>query len=363
MLSKRAKTNLQAYMFVGPLLAVYTIFMVYPFFKNFWISLHEWNLLEVAFNPDAKEFIGIKNYLRTAWGRQLVWEFGALWKIQLLAFIGLLISGWGYLRRWWGLRVLIVGVLFSITLFILVGFQPSENGRWFDKRFWVAVRNTLVFVLGSVPPITLIGLLLAVLINYPNRVMGTFRTLFYLSSVLSVTVITLIWKFMFSPFQGLPANVMKALGREPIVWTVNPDLAMPSVIIATVWWVIGFPMIVLLAGLQDIPTEQYEAARIDGANAFALFSYITLPGLRRPLIFVLLYEVISQFQIFGQAHLLTAGGPGDATNTMVRYIYNTGFRDNEIGRAGAMAVFLFCLHGYLFFCVFCKFRHENKSTK
>ena len=259
----------------------------------------------------------------------------------LLALAGLLTLGW--YRRWWSGGSALFGIVLLGLVAILLGFEPGERGRWSDRSFWIAVRNTFVFVALSVPTITLLALSLAVFLNHQGRSMAVLRALFYLPSVLSVTVITLIWTFMFSPYQGLIGNVMKSFGAQPLVWVTNPDLAMPSIVIATVWWVLGFPMIVLLAGLQDIPSERYEAARLDGAGLWAIFRHITLPGLHRPLTFVVLYQVISQFQIFGQANLMTDGGPGEATNTLVRYVYLTGFRDNELGRAAAMAFLLFCL--------------------
>ena len=337
------RNTVEAYLFILPFLAVYILLLVFPFFKNIWISAFDWNLLEVAFNPDAKEFVGLDNYVRALWGRNITWSLDAQsgLRLGLLAIAGLLVLGW--YRRWWAGGIAVLGVVALGVVAILLGFEPGERGRWSDRSFWVAVRNTFVFVALSVPTITLIALSLAVFLNHQGRAMAVLRALFYLPSVLSVTVITLIWMFMFSSYQGLIANVMKAFGLEPLVWVTNPELAMPSIVIATVWWVLGFPMIVLLAGLQEIPGERYEAARLDGAGLWNTFRHITLPGLHRPLTFVVLYQVISQFQIFGQAHLLTDGGPGDATNTLVRYVYLTGFRDNELGRAAAMAFLLFGL--------------------
>lgn len=338
------RDSVEAYLFIAPFLAVYVLLLIFPFFKNVWISTFDWNLLEVAFNPEAKEFVGLKNYVRTLWGRGIEWSFGANTglRLALLAVAVALVVGW--YRRWWSLATAVGGVALMLLVIALLGFAPgAERARWYDRSFWIAVRNTFVFVALSVPAITLLALALAVALNHDSRPMAFLRAVFYLPSVLSVTVITLIWSFMFSPFSGLIGNFMKAFGAEPLVWVTNPDLAMPSIVIATVWWVLGFPMIVLLAGLQEIPTERYEAARLDGAGLWALFRHITLPGLHRPLTFVVLYQVISQFQIFGQAHLLTDGGPGEATNTLVRYIYNTGFRDNELGKGAAIAFLLFCL--------------------
>ncbi|MEO1016272.1 MAG: sugar ABC transporter permease [Pseudomonadota bacterium] len=340
---RRMSRAIQPYLFVLPFLIVYVLFLIYPFFKNIWISTFEWNLLEVAFNPEAKEEVGLKNYERALWGRNIIWSVGHNLELKLGILLVAGLAAWGGFRRWWPGSAAFSGVVLALIIAFALGFHPGEKGRWFDGSFWTAVRNTFVFVGLSVPTITFLSLGLAVFLNHESRSMGILRALFYLPSVLSVTVITLIWTFMFNPYQGLIGNVFDVFGAEPWVWVTNPDLAMSSIVIATVWWVLGFPMIVLLAGLQEIPTERYEAARLDGAGLWSIFRHITLPGLHRPLTFVVLYQVISQFQIFGQAHLLTEGGPGEATNTVVRYLYLTGFRDNELGRAAAMAFLLFCI--------------------
>ncbi len=148
---------------------------------------------------------------------------------------------------------------------------------------------------------------------------------------------------MYSPAQGILANIARSLGLEPITWVTNPDLAMPALVITTVWWSLGFAMVLFLAGLQDIPAERYEAARLDGATAVQTFRFITIPGIARTVTLVVVFEIILHFQVFGQAHLITRGGPNDATQTLVRYIYQTAFRDGELGYAAALSIVLFAL--------------------
>lgn len=359
--SRRTIATVEAYLFLLPFLTAFGLFLVYPFIKNFWISLHDWDLLAVAFNPDAKEFVGMENYVRTLWGRRMTWDITHLWHIKSVLAIGCLILWFATLRGSARLGTAVFWTVVAVTLVVVLGFHPGERGRWYDKEFWNAVRNTFVFVALAIPPIMVISLTLAVLLNRPTRTMAVFRTLFYLPQVLSVAVITLVWWYMLTPGQGLLANVMRLFDLTPFSWTTDPVLAMWAIVIATVWWTIGFPMIVLLAGLQEIPKDRYEAARLDGAGPIALTWHITIPGLKRPLVFVFLYEVISHFQVFGQSHLLTGGGPGDATQTFVRYLYQTGFRDNELGRGAAMSVLLFLVMA-IFSFLYLKFSTQRRTS-
>lgn len=279
-LLQRHRDTLEGYAFVLPFLGVYAVFLLYPFFKGVWISLHSWNLLEVAFNPEARSWIGWSNFA-------------------------------DLLQQ--------------------------------DPRFWKVVGNTLEFVGLTVPLIAGSGLLLAIALNRDSRLMAGLRTVFFLSQVLSVTVVTLIWQILYSPRQGLIARVLELWGFAPLEWVTSPDLAMSALVIVTTWWSVGFAMILFLAGLQEIPPERYEAARLDGANRWQLHWHITLPGVRRTITLVLIFEIILHFQVFGQSHLITGGGPNDETQVLVRYIYQTAFRDSELGYASALAVVLFVM--------------------
>jgi len=233
----------------------------------------------------------------------------------------------------------------SMLLVFLPGFHPGEGGRWYDRRFWPTVGNTLVFVGFAVPGVTISALLLAAALNRETRAMSILRTLFFLSQVLSVTVVTLIWQIVFSPRQGLIANVTETFGGTPINWLTDQQFAMAAIVIATVWWSLGIAMILFLAGLQDISKDIYEAAALDNARGVRAFWFITLPNLTRTISVVVILQIILHFQVFGQPHLMTQGGPNDSTQVLVRYIYQTGFRDSELGRASAMAVFLFLIMG------------------
>jgi multiple sugar transport system permease protein len=228
---------------------------------------------------------------------------------------------------------------------VLPGFHPGEGGRWYDRRFWPIVGNTILFVALAVPGVTISALLIAAAISRETRAMAVLRTLFFLSQVLSVTVVTLIWQIMFSPRQGLIANITQVFGGSPVNWLTDPQFAMAAIVIATIWWSLGIAMILFLAGLQDISKDLYEAAALDNATGFCAFWYITLPNLNRTITLVIVLQIILHFQVFGQSHLMTQGGPNDETQVLVRYIYQTAFRDSDLGRASAMAVFLFTIMG------------------
>lgn len=342
----RRMTQMQAaYALLAPFLLTYALFLIYPFFRGIWISLHDWNLMAVAFNPDAKEFVGLRNYERVMWGRNIEWGIMAspLW--QLLGIVGLFGAAVLYRMDLLGRVNAILLAALSILLIIIPGFHAGEGGRWFDRRFWPTVGNTLVFVGLAVPGVTISALLLAAAVNRETRAMSVLRTLFFLSQVLSVTVVTLIWQIMFSPRQGLIANITQTLGGTPINWLTDQQFAMAAIVIATVWWSLGIAMILFLAGLQDISKDLYEAAALDNATGVRAFWYITMPNLKRTITVVVILQIILHFQVFGQSHLMTQGGPNDSTQVLVRYIYQTGFRDSELGRASAMAVFLFVIMG------------------
>jgi multiple sugar transport system permease protein len=328
-----------------PFLAVYAAFLVYPFFRGVWISLHDWNLLAVAFNPAAKEFIGTENYVRTLWGRNIEWGLFASPVMQTVGVLGIGLAFLGHrtgrLTKATALALGIAGALF----FLMPGFHPGEDGRWYDRRFWPTVGNTITFVALAVPGVTITALILAAALDGETRAKGVLRTLFFLSQVLSVTVVTLIWQIMFSPRQGLIANVTEAFGGSPIVWLTDQQLAMAAIVITTIWWSLGIAMILFLAGIQDISKDIYEAAAIDDATGFKAFWHITLPNLKRTITLVVVLQIILHFQVFGQAHLMTQGGPNDSTQVLVRYVYQTAFRDSEMGKASAMAVFLFLIMG------------------
>ena len=212
-----------------------------------------------------------------------------------------------------------------------------------DPIFHSSLINTFMVALMIVPPLAVIALLLALALNRATRGAAVFRGLFFSSSVLSVTIVTLIWRFVLAPDAGLMGEVAQALGITPIPFLSHPDLTLPALAITTIWWSIGLPMMLFLAGLQQIPRDIYEAAALDGASRWTTFWKVTLPSLRRTVLLVVMLQTAAQLQLFGQSQLLTAGGPSGASRTIVLYIFETAFGRWELGYATATAEILFVL--------------------
>lgn len=212
-----------------------------------------------------------------------------------------------------------------------------------DPVFYQAMGTTFTLALMIVPLLTLITLLLALALNRATRSAAIFRGLFFSSSVLSVTIVTLIWRFVLTPDAGLIAKLLTAMGFEPLPFLSDPNLTVPALAITTIWWGLGLPMMLFLAGLQQIPQDMYEAAALDGANRWTTFFRITLPSLRRTTILVVMLQTAAQLQIFGQAQLLTQGGPSGSSRPIVLYIYEIAFGRWELGYAIAAAEILFLL--------------------
>jgi multiple sugar transport system permease protein len=206
-----------------------------------------------------------------------------------------------------------------------------------------ALWNTFKLTGLIVIPLTIITLALALALNRATKTAAIFRGVFFSSSVLSVTIVTLIWRFILTPDAGLLAKITSGLGGTPAPFLSDPNLVIPALAITTIWWSIGFPMMLFLAGLQQIPADMYEAAALDGAGPWTRFTRITLPSLRRTLIMVVMLQTAAQLQLFGQAQLLTAGGPSGASRPVVLLIFEVAFGRWELGYATALAELLFLL--------------------
>ena len=271
----------------------------------------------------------------------LTGERGILWPLAflapfLVAFSVFLVYPVGY------------GLYISFTRWDLL--TPPEWVGWdnyrrlardtlFDRSF----RNTLFFVALNVPLSVLIPLGLAVLVDHPVLGRGVFRSIFTTPLMMSVTTVSLLWVWFLNPTFGLVNHYLGMLGVPDHYWLNEKPWAMVAIVVTTVWWTTGFNLILFLAGLQDIPEDLYDAAKIDGASGWSLFRNITLPGLRPTTLFVTATTIIASFRVFGQVYVMSnaSGGPYDSTRTIVFHIYETGFRNFRMGSASAAAWILF----------------------
>lgn len=220
-----------------------------------------------------------------------------------------------------------------------------------DDLFGIALLNTGYFALLTVIPGNIVSLVLALGLNARIRGEDVYKAIFYLPVILSVAVVAIIWRWMYSTEFGLLNHYLKVLWEflplpgefHPIPWLNSPQSAMPSLALMSIWWGAGGNMLIYLAGLRAIPEEYYEAARIDGANNWARFWHITLPLLRPSLLFCLVMSLIGSSQVFGQSYILTGGGPHYSTLTVVLYMYQTGFSLYRMGYACAVAYIMFAI--------------------
>jgi multiple sugar transport system permease protein len=207
------------------------------------------------------------------------------------------------------------------------------------------VLNTVYFTGGTVPLTMLIGLSLALLLNQPLRFRGVFRTMYFLPVVTPFLVSAILWKWLYDSDNGL-INYYLMKGHiidEPLLWLSSQNLAMPAVIIMSIWAGVGFSMVIYLAGLQAIPEDLYESAKLDGAGTWARFRYITVPMVRPTTLFLLVMGIISSLQVFTQIFIMTQGGPVDKTTTMLYYVYLWAFKYYDMGYAATLAFALFIL--------------------
>jgi multiple sugar transport system permease protein len=210
-----------------------------------------------------------------------------------------------------------------------------------DKVFWEVLGNTFQFMIMTV--IINVSLALIVASGLKHRFLGSdfFRVLFYAPGILSVSVIGIIgiriWESQLGIINYYVANV---LGGPRIPWLGNPDLVIPSLSLTTVWWTFGFPMLVFIAGLHGIPEALYEAAKIDGAGPLKSFRHITLPLIMPTMLFVVVTQFIAHMQVFAQPYIITAGGPGNASRSVVQYLYETAWKYFRYGYASTISVVL-----------------------
>lgn len=203
-----------------------------------------------------------------------------------------------------------------------------------DPSFWESVGNTFYFALLTVIPLTALGLVMALLVDRFVKAQAWLQGVFFLPFVLPISVMTLIADWMLQPSSGVVNHLLG--GHRP--WLADPHWALPAVAIGTVWWTVGFNLLLFLAGLRNIPQDLYEAAALDGARGFTLFRAITWPALRPVATTAFILQLIASLKVFGQTYILTSGGPFNTTRVTLHYMYETAFTQSDAGYAAAIAM-------------------------
>ncbi len=243
---------------------------------------------------------------------------------------------------------LVMAFVFSLTEYSVVGPMRwaglANYWEMFtrDPLFWISLGNTVFYIVFAVPLGIAAAFTLALLLNQPVRGTALLRTLFYLPAVVPTVAASIVWLWIFDTRRGILNLPLIALGLEPIRWLSSPEWAKPALILMSLWG-IGGSMVIYLAGLQGIPGELYEAAAIDGASAWQRLRFITIPLMTPTILFTLIMGIISSFQVFNAAFIMTGGGPLNATLFYMLHIYNNAFSFFRMGYAAAMAVILFLL--------------------
>ena len=267
---------LTAYLFLLPYLVLFITFVLAPILYGLWISLHDWDFL-----LPGKPFVGLENYIEL--------------------------------------------------------FTPGSTT---SGPFWAAMRATAIFTVLSVPLIVVLPLLIAVPLarKFPGR--NFFRAVVFAPYVLGVAVIGVLWRFLLDPNVGVFAALLDRVGIDSPAWLTDTPWVWAALVIPTLWWTLGFNMVIYLAGLQDIPRELYEAAEMDGASKVQQFFNVTLPGLRPVTIFVITITVLASANLFGQSYLITQGQPGRVTRSAIMQIAEEGLARFNMGSASAMSTIL-----------------------
>jgi multiple sugar transport system permease protein len=265
------------YLFLAPYLVLFAVFVLAPAVYGVWISLHNYDYL-----LPEQPFVGLDNYVKL--------------------------------------------------------FTPGSPT---SGAFWQSMGATAKFTLFSVPFLVVVPLLVALILNQKFRGRNFFRAMYFAPYVLGVAVVGILWRYLLDPKIG-PVNYYLGLFGLPgdTPWTNALPWAWISLVGMTVWWTLGFNTVIYLAGLQDIPRDLYDAAKVDGANRWQRFQYVTLPGLRPILLFVVTVTILASANMFGQAYLVTQGNPGEATRTAIMYIAEESWQNFRMGDAAAMSYVL-----------------------
>ncbi len=224
-----------------------------------------------------------------------------------------------------------------------VGFQNYRT-LLHEPLFWKSLGNTFYFVVLGVPLSIGASLAAALLVNSKvARFRGFFRTVYFAPVITTLVAVAVVWRYIFHTRYGFLNYALGFIGIDPIDWIGDPKWAMPAIVILAVWKNFGYNMIIILAALQSIPDDLYEAARIDGASYWQQFRHVTLPSLQPVLLLVSILTMAGYFQLFAEPYVMTEGGPLDSTKSVLFYMYEEGFKWWSLGRASAVAFVLFVI--------------------
>jgi ABC-type sugar transport system permease subunit len=212
-----------------------------------------------------------------------------------------------------------------------------------DPVMWRSLGNTAWFTVLSTVPLVLIALVMALLVHRGLPAQWLWRLSFFMPFLLASTVISQIWVWIFNPQIGAANNVLAVFGLEPLAWLQNPDTNMYAIVIATVWWTVGFNFLLYLAALQNIPAQQYEAASLDGAGSWRQLWSITLPQLGQVTVLIVILQVLASLKLFDQAYQMLGGIASDTTRSIVQYIYEAGFVGYRFGYSAAISYVFFAI--------------------
>jgi len=333
--------SLAGWLMSGPALILVTLFLVVPFMLAFWFSFTNQRLI----SPNPTQFIGTTNFEQLLGVGALVLEperadDGSLERNSAGELSYPRVRD--YTRN-------------NPDYQHLNGMREWFGWNWGDSRvlvlasdlvFMKALTNTLFFVAIVAPLQALIALLLALMINQKLRGINVFRTVYFMPVVVSIVVVSLLWRFIYDGRSGLLNNLLQFISFghfRPVDWLGNADTAMWAIIAMSIWQAVGFHMVIWLAGLQNIPATLYEAADIEGASPWQKFRFVTWPGLRNTAVLILVVITMQAFALFSQVDVMTNGGPLDSTQTLVFQAVTRGYEQQNIAGGSAISVVLFLL--------------------
>ena len=331
--SKPQKHTLAGWLMATPAVGLITLFLVVPFLLAFVLSFTNQRLV----SPNPPQFVGLANFEQLLGVGTLMLEpdrndDGAAEYPRVRDFTR---NNPDYPQ--------------------LSGMRELASMSWGDNRlvflardvvFIKAVLNTLAFVVVVAPVQAGLALLLALLINQKLRGINVFRTIYFMPVVVSIVVVSLLWRFIYAGQNGLLNTLLSFLtfgNFEPVDWLGNPSTALWSILAMSVWQGVGFHMVIWLSGLQTIPESLYEAADIEGATAWQKFRYVTWPGLRNTAVLILIVITMQAFSLFSQVDVMTKGGPVDSTQSIVFQAVQRGYVQQDIASGSAISVLLFLI--------------------